>query len=100
MAEDGETPEQAAVREVAEETGILAEVTGELEPITYWFAWPSERVRYRKTVHYFLMRPIGGELRPDGHEVAEAAYVPLASAHRKATYPSERKVLKAAAGRP
>lgn len=99
MAEDGESPQEAAAREVVEETGIRAEVVEELEPITYWFSWAPERVRYRKTVHYYLMRPAGGELRPDGFEVAEAGFFPLASAHRKATYPSERKVLKAAASR-
>ncbi len=99
MKEDGETPEQAAAREVVEETGIQAEIVEELEPITYWFSWAPDRVRYRKTVHYFLMSESGGDLRPDGFEVAEAAFFPLDGAHRKATYPSERKVLKAAASR-
>jgi ADP-ribose pyrophosphatase YjhB (NUDIX family) len=96
--EDGESPQDAAVREVFEETGIAAEIIGELAPVTYWFSWAPERVRYRKTVHYFLMRPVGDTVdpQPDGFEVAEARFVLLGSAPRKATYPSERKVLTAA----
>jgi ADP-ribose pyrophosphatase YjhB (NUDIX family) len=97
--EEGEAPEQAAKREVVEETGIIAEVVEPLEPITYWFAWAPEQVRYRKTVHFFLMRPSGGEAVPDGFEVSEVGFFPLATAHKKASYASERKVLQAAADR-
>jgi ADP-ribose pyrophosphatase YjhB (NUDIX family) len=97
MKEEGESSEDAAIREVFEETGIEAEVVGPLEAITYWFAWAPEQVRYRKTVHFFLMRPIGGDITPDAVEVAEVGWFPLSSAPKKATYPSERKVLKEAA---
>jgi len=95
--EEGETPEGAALREVAEETGLRAEVVDGIEPITYWFTWAPEQVRYRKTVSFFLMRLIGGDPTPDPLEVAEVRFFPLASAYMKATYPSERKVLKTAA---
>jgi ADP-ribose pyrophosphatase YjhB (NUDIX family) len=95
--EEGETPEEAALREVAEETGLRAEVVDALEPITYWFTWAPEQVRYRKTVRFFLMRLTSGDPVPDGLEVAEVRFYPLASAYMKATYPSERKVLKTAA---
>jgi ADP-ribose pyrophosphatase YjhB (NUDIX family) len=97
--DDGEAPEDAAAREVVEETGLVADVVEPLEPITYWFVWAPERVRYRKTVHFFLMRLVGGDPTPDGFEVAEVRLVPLRSAHTKATYAGEKKVLKAAAQR-
>jgi hypothetical protein len=75
-----------------------ADVLGPLEPITYWFSWPPDRVRYRKTVRFFLMRADdGSEPSPDGFEVAEVRFVSLDDAHKEATYPSERKILRAAA---
>ena len=96
--EPDETAELAAYREVLEETGLDADVLGALEPITYWFSWPADRVRYRKTVRFFLMRADhGAEPSPDGFEVAEVRFVPLEEAHKEATYPSERKILRAAA---
>jgi ADP-ribose pyrophosphatase YjhB (NUDIX family) len=95
--EEGESPEDAAVREVREETGLGAEVIGRIDGITYWFAWAPERVRYKKTVHFFLMRHTSGEPTPDAVEVAEVRFVPLATAHKDASYASEKKVLKTAA---
>ena len=95
--EEGESPEEAAVREVREETGMGAEVIGRIDGITYWFAWAPERVRYKKTVHFFLMRHTSGEPMPDAVEVAEVRFVPIDRAHREASYASEKKVLKTAA---
>lgn len=98
--EPGEAPEDAAVREVAEETGVDAEILEALEPITYWFSWAPERVRYRKTVHFFLMRPRSGEeVGRHDDEVDEVRFFPLEQAHRQATYDTERKVLRQAAER-
>ena len=95
--EDLESPEDAAVREVREETGMEAEVIGKIDAITYWFAWPPERVRYKKTVHFFLMRYTSGEPTPDAVEVAEVRFVPLDGADKHASYASEKKILRAAA---
>ena len=93
----GEDPAAAAVREVREETGIEAEIVEPIEPITYWYVWAPEQVRYRKTVHFFLMREVGGKLAPDPIEVEEVRYFPLVDAAKKASYTSERKILKRAA---
>ena len=95
--ENDETPEQAALREVLEETGLKAEVVEAIEPITYWFSWAPDKLRYRKTVQFFLMRHTGGDPTPDAFEVAEVRFVPLQGAAKQATYTSERKVLKTAA---
>src|SRR3712207_7173292 len=56
--EAGETPEDTAVREVAEETGIIGEVVAALGIIDFWFVAEGRRVH--KTVHHFLLRAIGG----------------------------------------
>jgi 8-oxo-dGTP pyrophosphatase MutT (NUDIX family) len=92
--EEGETPEQTAVREVREETGIEAEIIGPLEDITYWFVSAKDQARFRKTVHYFLMRAVGGDTSLHDHEVEEVRFVPVREAPRHMSYPSDRKVLK------
>jgi ADP-ribose pyrophosphatase YjhB (NUDIX family) len=58
--EAGETAEQAAVREVAEETGIRGEILGPMGTIDFWFVADGRRVH--KTVHHYLMRAVGGGL--------------------------------------
>lgn len=93
-ADDGETAEETAVREVLEETGIRAEIIGPLEDITYWFVSAKDRARFRKTVHYFLMRAVDGDTSLHDAEVEEVRFVPVPDAPRQVTYPSDRKVLK------
>ena len=56
----GETLEQTALREVREETGLEVEIDGSLGSIDYWFADRGKDVRYHKTVHFYLMVPVGG----------------------------------------
>lgn len=93
-AEGGEAPETTALREVLEETGIEAQIIEPLEDITYWFVVASEQARYRKTVHYFLMRAVGGDIARHDEEVDEVSFVPVREAARLVTYPTDRKVLK------
>lgn len=99
LVEPAETPREAAVREVREETGLEAEIADELTPLTYWFAWAPERVRYRKTVHLFLMHSTGGRIEDHDHEVEEVRFVPLEQAASLATHRSEKAALKEAAAR-
>ena len=58
--EGAETAEQAAVREIAEETGITGRVLRHLATIDYWFAGDDHRVH--KVVHHFLLEATGGDL--------------------------------------
>jgi 8-oxo-dGTP diphosphatase len=92
-AEPGETPEAAALREVREETGLDAEIVEPLDAITYWFSWPPEQVRYRKTVHLFLMRATGGDIEAHDDEVEEVRFFPLPEAASVATYRTDKQVL-------
>ena len=57
--EQGERPEETAVREIAEETGIRGDVLAALGNIDYWFS--SENLRVHKTVHHYLLRLVGGK---------------------------------------
>ncbi len=92
--EAGETPEDTAVREVAEETGIIGEVVAPLGIIDFWFVADGRRVH--KTVHHFLLRALGGELCDDDVEVAEVAWVPLAELESRLAYADERRLIRRA----
>ncbi|RZS37622.1 ADP-ribose pyrophosphatase YjhB (NUDIX family) [Herbihabitans rhizosphaerae] len=92
--EAGETPEQTAVREVAEETGIDGEVIGPLGTIDYWFVADGRRIH--KTVHHFLLRATGGELSDEDVEVTEVAWVPLDGLAARLAYTDERRLARKA----
>jgi 8-oxo-dGTP pyrophosphatase MutT (NUDIX family) len=89
--EAGETQEQAAVREVEEETGIRGRVLAPLGTIDFWFVAEDRRVH--KTVHHFLLEQEGGELSDADIEVVEVAWVPLADARGRLAYADERELL-------
>jgi 8-oxo-dGTP pyrophosphatase MutT (NUDIX family) len=90
----GETAEQTAIREVAEETGIRGSVLAALGRIDYWFVTDGRRVH--KTVHHYLMRFSGGELSDDDLEVAEVAWVPIRELPSRLAYADERRLARVA----
>ena len=90
----GETAEQTAIREVAEETGIQGSVLAALGSIDYWFVTEGRRVH--KTVHHYLMRFLGGELSDDDVEVSEVAWVPLGELPSRLAYADERRLAEVA----
>src|SRR5271166_187913 len=92
--EQGETAEQTAIREVAEETGIHGSVLAALGRIDYWFVTDGRRVH--KTVHHYLMRCSGGELSDDDLEVAEVAWVPIPELPSRLAYADERRLAEVA----
>ena len=60
MIEKGESPEEAAKREIGEEVGLHAiEIKEKLDSVQYFFKWENELVK--KTVHYFLAEFTGSE---------------------------------------
>jgi 8-oxo-dGTP pyrophosphatase MutT (NUDIX family) len=95
--EDDESLEDAAVREVREETGIEAEIEDSLGDTKYMYVW--EDVRIRKTVHFFLMRATGGDVDDRDDEMEEVRWFPLDRAMKRAAYRGERDVLRRAADR-
>ena len=94
--EAGETNERAALREVREETGLRARILGKLPDISYSFSVKDERIRFKKTVYFFLMQRISGSIKDHDFEVDEVGWFTLATAIRKMTYPSERKLVQRA----
>ncbi|HYB39770.1 MAG TPA: NUDIX hydrolase [Mycobacterium sp.] len=90
----GETAEQTAIREVAEETGIHGSVLAALGSIDYWFVTDGRRVH--KTVHHYLMSFSGGELSDNDLEVAEVAWVPIQELPARLAYADERRLAEVA----
>lgn len=90
--EPGETPEQTAVREIAEETGITGRVVAAIGMIDYWFVAGSRRVH--KTVHHFLLDAVDGELSDEDAEVTEVAWVPLGELDGVLAYADERRLVR------
>ena len=89
--EEGETPEEAAIREVAEETGINSEISRELGVIDFWFMAGGKRIH--KTVHHYLFKEVGGILKPQESEVDEAKWFPLEEITTLLAYPDEKKLI-------
>ena len=95
--EGAETAEEAAVREIAEETGISGAVQRRLGVIDYWFTGDDRRVH--KVVHHFLLEAVGGFLTVEGDPDSEAedvAWVAFGDLSATLSYPNERRLAAAA----
>lgn len=99
--EKDESPQDAALREVREETGVTARAVEALERIEYWFRTRqgSSPVLVHKYVDFFLMAAEEGDLADHDHEVDEARWFPLDQAVTMAAFKSERQVLEMARDR-
>ena len=94
----GESAADAALREVAEETGVEGRMVEKLGDVRYVYTWRGERVF--KVVSFFLVRYVRGRLGdvPEAfrHEVAETRWLPLADAPRLLSYKGEREMAEKA----
>ena len=98
--EGDETPEQAAIREIEEETGIRGEILESLGSIDYWFSVDGKRVH--KHVHHYLLIAIGGTLTIEGdpdQEAIDVAWVPLVELDARLSFPNERRIVEQAHAR-
>lgn len=87
----GETAEAAALREVAEETGLSGEIVRHLATIEYWFRAGTARIH--KYVDLFLIRYASGEVHPQEAEVDDARWFPLDDALHLVSFNRERDVI-------
>jgi 8-oxo-dGTP pyrophosphatase MutT (NUDIX family) len=91
----GETPVQAAAREVREEAGVQGEPLGELGEVRYWYRREGRLIP--KSVVFYLFRYLSGDPRDHDEEVHEARWMPLAEARTALTYGGEREMVERAA---
>jgi 8-oxo-dGTP pyrophosphatase MutT (NUDIX family) len=90
----GESTEQTALREVAEETGLEVRIVAPLPSIEYAFVQDGTRIE--KTVHYFLMEPTGGDLSHHDAEFERVRWVPFDEAGELLSFPTERELVATA----
>ena len=93
-----ETPEIAALREVREEAGIETDALAPIEKIEYWYVGENrgERVRFHKSVYFFLLAYRSGAVENHDTEVAEARWVKTAEAVQMLAFKSEKEVVEKA----
>jgi 8-oxo-dGTP pyrophosphatase MutT (NUDIX family) len=87
----GETPEQAAKREVREEAGVDAELVEPLGDVRYFYQ--RDGLRIRKRVSFFLFDYVSGAPEDHDDEVEEARWIPLREALTALSYPGEREMV-------
>ena len=92
----GETLEETALREVREETGLEVEIEAALGSIEYWFADREKDVRYHKTVHFYLMIPIGGATDQHDPEFDVVQWFDAKQAVKTLAHANEANVLQRA----
>jgi 8-oxo-dGTP pyrophosphatase MutT (NUDIX family) len=90
----GESPLQAATREVREETGILAEPVRELGETRYWYRRSGRSVP--KTVTFYLFTYLSGDTADHDDEVLEARWIDLREALTTLSYEGERAMIELA----
>ncbi|NPA32108.1 MAG: NUDIX hydrolase [Aquificae bacterium] len=93
LVEEGEKPEQTAVREVFEETGVRGEILDYVGDIQYWYRAKDDKVF--KTVRFYLMRYVSGEPKPSW-EVQDAKFFPVEEAKKLLKYKGDREIFRKA----
>jgi 8-oxo-dGTP pyrophosphatase MutT (NUDIX family) len=91
-----ETHEQAALREVHEETGCWGEAVTRLNEISFWFY--VGKAKHRKSVTFFLMRYLSGQPHAEDHEVEECRWFDVHEARRTMKYVNEKRLMDLAIG--
>jgi len=86
----GESKEETAIREVKEETGVVGEIIKPLTPVTYWYVFEKEKIK--KTVYYFLMKYVSGDISKHDMEMENVEWIPLEEVEKRLTYKSDKQV--------
>ncbi len=85
-----ESKEDTAIREVEEETGAKAKIIKPLTPVVYWYVFEKEK--RKKTVYYFIMEYVSGDITHHDHEMENVEWLPVDEVEKRLTYPSDEKV--------
>jgi 8-oxo-dGTP pyrophosphatase MutT (NUDIX family) len=95
LVDRGENPEQTALREVREETGIDSTLLDSIDKIEYWYYGQSEnkRIRYHKIVHFYLLNFLSGNTKDHDQEVEEARWVEIDEAGSLLSFKNEKEIV-------
>ena len=86
----GESKEETALREVEEETGVVAKILKPLAPVEYWYQWEGEK--RKKTVYYYVMEYASGDFSTRDDEMEAVEWLPIDEVADRLTYPSDKNV--------
>jgi 8-oxo-dGTP pyrophosphatase MutT (NUDIX family) len=86
----GEQKEDTAVREVEEETGAKGKITQTLTPVEFYYVFEGEKIK--KTVYYFLMEYLGGDITEHDTEMENVEWLPENEVADRLTYDSDKQV--------
>jgi 8-oxo-dGTP pyrophosphatase MutT (NUDIX family) len=89
LIDEGESPEQAAIREVREETGLDGKLILKIGDVEYWYYSKWEKVRVFKTVHFYLFECTGGNIKDHDFEVDEVKWYSLEDGKKILSYKDE-----------
>ena len=92
----GESIEQTALREVEEETGLKVSIEESLGAIQYSFVRTQDDTQCHKTVHFYLMKPVGGDISLHDPEFDLVRWFPQSDVLAAMTYDTERDVVRKA----
>ena len=96
IVEKGEKSAQTALREVAEETGLVGEIVDKLGYVEYWYRSPEDKILYHKFVDFYLMEYQSGGVEKHDWEVEEARWFPVGEAMERIAFDNEGEILKKA----
>lgn len=87
---ENEDKETTALREVSEETGVTGKIIQPLSPVVFWFV--MDGVKIKKTVHYYLMEYVSGNITDHDWEMENVEWLKASDVLGRLTYPSDKKV--------
>jgi 8-oxo-dGTP diphosphatase len=86
---EGKQKEDTALREVEEETGVKGKIIKLLNPVDYWYFFEGEKIH--KTVYYFLMQYLSGDIAKHDKEMETVEWLPEVEVEKRLTYPADKK---------
>ncbi|MFH1775987.1 MAG: NUDIX hydrolase [Candidatus Omnitrophota bacterium] len=96
--EPGEALSEAAKREVKEETGVETKLIKKINHINYWFYVKEENIRIFKTVHFYLLKYLSGNLEDHDDELEKVDWIDINKADGLLTFKSEKEIMQRAKG--